>query len=133
MKKLKVLRVYNNFVSDDHLNSTQIRIRKIGQRRYNISEQKEPSEEELRKANKLRKIEGPNIYLKQQIKNKRKMYLSKFNSFKQEINAITNQLSNLSQKSKITANHFKRHSQNRIQTKRQGTHVKVSRSSSPRT
>ncbi|CAL6002308.1 leucine-rich_repeat domain-containing protein [Hexamita inflata] len=89
MTNLKEFRVNNNLVSDfssieQHPNYNNIN--ENGWRSFYISDQKEPSEEELRKANKLRKIESPNIQLKE-IQNQHKALKTALNNVKQEINA----------------------------------------------
>ncbi|CAL6002332.1 leucine-rich_repeat domain-containing protein [Hexamita inflata] len=89
MKKLEKFSVDNNRVIDlssieQHPNYNNIN--ENGWRTFYLSDQKEPSEEELRKANKLRKIESPNIQLKE-IQNQHKALKTALNNVKQEINA----------------------------------------------
>ncbi|CAL6002360.1 Leucine-rich_repeat domain superfamily [Hexamita inflata] len=100
MTNLKELIVYNNLVSDFssikqhpnynniHKNDriTDFNINENGWRTFYISDQKEPSEEELYLANKFRKIESPNIQLKE-IQNQHKALKTALNNVKQEINA----------------------------------------------
>ncbi|CAL6063544.1 leucine-rich_repeat domain-containing protein [Hexamita inflata] len=104
MKQLEQLFVDDNRISNFQQLKNQFQYKfqnknKVwGEINFNKIYQSKPSEDELYIANMMKRIENTNIQLKQQIKNKRKMYLSKFNSFKQEINAITNHaLSNLIQ------------------------------------
>ncbi|CAL6011229.1 Hypothetical_protein [Hexamita inflata] len=70
---------YNNIDEDGH-------------RCFNISDQKDSSEKELRKANQFRNIESPNIQLNQ-IQNQHKSLKTTFNNFRQQINATMNNAS----------------------------------------
>ncbi|CAL6002206.1 leucine-rich_repeat domain-containing protein [Hexamita inflata] len=112
MKQLNQLRVNNNRISDftyiethQNYNSDQsdtdvdndediyedeIYGEDISKERYfDISFQMQPSEEELSKANKLRKIESPNNQLKE-IQNKRQIVKTALAKFKQKLNAAMN-------------------------------------------
>ncbi|CAL5974904.1 class_1 internalin InlA [Hexamita inflata] len=88
MKKLENFSVNNNLISDfssleQHPNYNNLD--EDDYRCFNISEQKEPSKEELCKAIKINNIECPNIQLKQ-IQNQHQSLKTAFNSFKKEIN-----------------------------------------------
>ncbi|CAL6032386.1 leucine-rich_repeat domain-containing protein [Hexamita inflata] len=90
MKKLEKLRVNDNFVSDfssiqQHKYFNQNKNR--NNRPFEISNQKEPSKQELHYANKLRRIETPNTQ-QIEIQNKRKTLQTKVNGLKQEINGV---------------------------------------------
>ncbi|CAL6011204.1 Conserved_hypothetical protein [Hexamita inflata] len=95
MKKLQTLMLDNNRISDfseleKHPNYNNID--ENGQRCFDISNQRDPSKEELLQANKFRNIERPNIQLKE-IQNQHKTLQTlqtAFNNFKQEINAVLN-------------------------------------------
>ncbi|CAL6002516.1 leucine-rich_repeat domain-containing protein [Hexamita inflata] len=97
MSNLKEFKVQNNLVSDflsleKHPNFNNIN--KIGDRCFDISDQKYQSQEELYlellQANKFRKIESPNIQLKE-IQIQHKALKTALDNFKQQINeAISN-------------------------------------------
>ncbi|CAL6064292.1 Leucine-rich_repeat [Hexamita inflata] len=94
MKKLEVLRVNSNRISDlisieKHPN--YIKIDNSDKICFNISYQRKPSKKELRQANKLRHIEGTNVYLKEE-QIKQKTLKTTYNSLKQQVNAATNQI-----------------------------------------
>ncbi|CAL6002436.1 Conserved_hypothetical protein [Hexamita inflata] len=91
MKNLKEFQVYCNLVSElssieKHPNFNNID--EDGHRCFDIFDQQEPSEEQLRKVNKYRKIESPNIQLKQ-IQTQHKALKTELDNFKQNINATT--------------------------------------------
>ncbi|CAL6002444.1 Conserved_hypothetical protein [Hexamita inflata] len=93
MKNLKELYLLRNSISDfssleKHQNFNNID--EIGHRYFNISYQnKYPSEKELRQANKFRKIESPNIQLKE-IQTQHKALKTALDNFKREINMVLN-------------------------------------------
>ncbi|CAL6002288.1 leucine-rich_repeat domain-containing protein [Hexamita inflata] len=92
MKNLQQLYMQQNSISDfssieQHPNYNNIN--ENGRRTFDISDQKEPSQEELYLANELRNIESPNIQLKE-IQTQRKSFQTMFDNFKQEINAVLN-------------------------------------------
>ncbi|CAL6002406.1 leucine-rich_repeat domain-containing protein [Hexamita inflata] len=89
MKYLKELSVYQNLVSDfisikQHSNYNNIS--ENGQKCFYIFDQEDLSEEQLHKANKFRKIECPNIQLKE-IQNQHKALKTALNNVKQQVNA----------------------------------------------
>ncbi|CAL5996551.1 leucine-rich_repeat domain-containing protein [Hexamita inflata] len=89
MKRLETLIVENNRISDFsslEKHSNYNNIDDDDRRCFNISDQKDPSNEQLFKANKFRKIERPNIQLKE-IQIPHKSLKPTFSNFKQEINA----------------------------------------------
>ncbi|CAL6063498.1 Conserved_hypothetical protein [Hexamita inflata] len=90
MKKMQTLRVEKNRISfisiQKHPNYNNYQ---FYQRYFNISQQKQPTSDEVRLANKLRKIERPNIQLKE-IQNQHNSLNTALNSRKQEINAVLN-------------------------------------------
>ncbi|CAL6002438.1 DUF2252_family protein [Hexamita inflata] len=92
MTNLKELYLQWNSISDfssleKHPNFNNIN--EIGHRCFNISDQNKYSfEEQLRKANKMRNIEIPNIQLKQN-QNQHKALKTALDNFKQQINAMT--------------------------------------------
>ncbi|CAL6002400.1 Conserved_hypothetical protein [Hexamita inflata] len=92
MANIKVLYLQWNSISDfssleKHPNFNNIN--EIGHRCFNISDQNKYSfEEQLRKANKFRKIESPNIQLKQ-IQTQHKALKTALDNFKEEVNAMT--------------------------------------------
>ncbi|CAL6002474.1 Leucine-rich_repeat domain superfamily [Hexamita inflata] len=75
---------YNNIHKNDRI--TDFNINENGKRCFDISDQKQASEEELFNANKFRKIECPNIQLKQN-QNQHKALKTALDNFKQNINA----------------------------------------------
>ncbi|CAL6002412.1 leucine-rich_repeat domain-containing protein [Hexamita inflata] len=90
MKQLKTLRVEDgNRICDfspieQHPNFNSVD--KFGKRCFNISGQIKPLKQQLRQANKFRKIECPNIQLKE-IQNQHKALKTALKNFKQNINA----------------------------------------------
>ncbi|CAL6045717.1 leucine-rich_repeat domain-containing protein [Hexamita inflata] len=94
MKKLEKLRVNDNFVNDF---SSIEKLKNINQqnknnkynRRFEMSNQKEPSQEQLFKTNMVRHIESPNILLKQ-IQYKRLTLKMALNTSKQQVNNVLN-------------------------------------------
>ncbi|CAL6002464.1 Leucine-rich_repeat [Hexamita inflata] len=93
MKNLKELYLLRNSISDfssleKHQNFNNID--EDGDRCFNISYQnKYPSEEQLRKANKMRIIESPNIKLKE-IQINCRTFKTSFTNFKNQINTDMN-------------------------------------------
>ncbi|CAL6011200.1 leucine-rich_repeat domain-containing protein [Hexamita inflata] len=95
MKKLQTLMLDNNRISDfseleKHPNYNNLD--EDGHRCFWISQQKDPFEQQLFKANKFRNIERPNIQLKE-IQNQHQTLQTlqtTFSNFKQEINAVLN-------------------------------------------
>ncbi|CAL6063508.1 leucine-rich_repeat domain-containing protein [Hexamita inflata] len=93
MKQLKTLRVEDgNRICDfstieQHPNFNSID--KFGKRCFNISGQIKPFKQQLRQANNIRRIESPNIQLKE-IQSQHKSLNTALNSRKQEINAVLN-------------------------------------------
>ncbi|CAL6063438.1 Leucine-rich_repeat [Hexamita inflata] len=92
MKNLKELRAGWNRISDlssleKHPNYNNLNEK--GKRCFDISKQKEPSQKEQYLANKFRKIEGPNVQLKEN-QNQHKSLQTALDNFKQEINAALN-------------------------------------------
>ncbi|CAL6011244.1 Leucine-rich_repeat [Hexamita inflata] len=91
MKQLKQLDVQFNRISDfstleQHQNNFNS-VNEDGKRCFNILNQTEPFQEELRYANQMKNIESPNVQLKL-IQNKRKTLKTYFNAFKLKINAV---------------------------------------------
>ncbi|CAL6002480.1 leucine-rich_repeat domain-containing protein [Hexamita inflata] len=89
MQKLQMFVADNNQISDfsqieKHPNYNNIN--KNGWRTFEISDQREPSQEQLRQANKFRNIESPNIQLKE-IQNLHQALKTALDNFKQQINA----------------------------------------------
>ncbi|CAL6062830.1 leucine-rich_repeat domain-containing protein [Hexamita inflata] len=87
MKRLETLRVENNRISDFsslEKHSNYNNIDDDDRRCFNISDQKDPSQKQLRKAIKMNNIERPNIQLKEI---PHKTLQTTFSNFKQEINA----------------------------------------------
>ncbi|CAL6031675.1 Hypothetical_protein [Hexamita inflata] len=95
MEKFDKLRAQYNCIHsftqiEKHKNFNNIH--KYGDKCFEISNQRAPTEQEVLKANKMRHIEGPNLYLKQiQNKNKRATIKTTFNNLKQQINAVIEQ------------------------------------------
>ncbi|CAL6056137.1 Conserved_hypothetical protein [Hexamita inflata] len=94
MKKLQVLRVNSNRISDISAISIEkhpnyIQIDNSDKICFNISQQRKPSQNELHWANKLRHIEGPNIQLKN-VQNICQTFKTTLNSLKQQVNAVKN-------------------------------------------
>ncbi|CAL6002450.1 Hypothetical_protein [Hexamita inflata] len=92
MKNLKEFRVDNNLVSDfssieKHPNFNNID--EDGKKTFDISDQRTDCQEELRKANKFRNIESPNIQLKE-IQTQHKALKTALDNFKREINMVLN-------------------------------------------
>ncbi|CAL6002458.1 Leucine-rich_repeat domain superfamily [Hexamita inflata] len=92
MINLKEFRVDSNLVSElssieKHPNFNNID--EDGKKTFDISDQRTDCQEELRKANKFRNIESPNIQLKQ-IQTQHKALKTALDNFKQEINMVLN-------------------------------------------
>ncbi|CAL5991915.1 Hypothetical_protein [Hexamita inflata] len=90
MQNLKLLKMENNLVSDfsaieKHQNFNNVD--NYGYRGFNIQNQKPPSQQQLNYANKMKRIEDPNISLKQ-IQFKHKTLQTKRKQFKLEINGV---------------------------------------------
>ncbi|CAL6002398.1 leucine-rich_repeat domain-containing protein [Hexamita inflata] len=90
MSNLKELSVQQNLVSDfssieQHQNFNNIN--EIGDRCFDISNQKDPLQEELYLADMMRKIKIPNIQLKE-IQNLHQSLKTELDNFKQEINMV---------------------------------------------
>ncbi|CAL5971782.1 leucine-rich_repeat domain-containing protein [Hexamita inflata] len=91
LQNLKLLKMENNLVSDfssieTHHNFDNVD--KYGYRGFNIQNQKTPSLQQLNLANKMKRIEDPNISLKEN-KIKHKTLKTKLKQFQLEINALT--------------------------------------------
>ncbi|CAL5998105.1 Hypothetical_protein [Hexamita inflata] len=94
MKKLELLSVEDNLISDftqleQHPNFNKID--RMGYRYFDISNQRQPSLEELSNSNNLRKIEQQNTSLVL-IQNKRKTIKTSLNNVKRKINAVMNRI-----------------------------------------
>ncbi|CAL5984697.1 Hypothetical_protein [Hexamita inflata] len=92
MTKIQQLHVQFNQIIDfssieKHPNYNNLK--EDGQRCFNISDQEEPSKEQLCQAKKMRNIESPNIQLKE-IQNKHTSIQTALNNFKEQINTVNN-------------------------------------------
>ncbi|CAL6035097.1 Leucine-rich_repeat [Hexamita inflata] len=93
MKKLDFLSVEDNLISDFTQLEQLPNFNKIymGYRCFDISNQRQPSLEELSNSNNLRKIEQQNTSLVL-IQNKRKTIKTSLNNVKRKINAVMNRI-----------------------------------------
>ncbi|CAL5997975.1 leucine-rich_repeat domain-containing protein [Hexamita inflata] len=87
--QLKLFNIERNRIKNINFSHPNYNNRESGKRCFKITNQKKPSQEELRKAKTLKNVESSNNQLKQ-IQNQFKMFLKTLKSFKNQVNAIVN-------------------------------------------